>query len=85
MFAPLGAVKGGIKYIYLGPLADSTWFDAMAERVVAEGVGCGQEFRPLAGARDLQADLRQGVDADRPGRCARHCAGERVGDTRNAA
>ena len=28
MFAPLGAVEGGVKYIYLGPLADSAWFDA---------------------------------------------------------
>ena len=28
MFAPLGAVVGGVKYIYLGPLADSAWSDA---------------------------------------------------------
>jgi hypothetical protein len=28
MFAPLGGAEGGVEYIYLGPLADSAWFDA---------------------------------------------------------
>ena len=28
MFAPLGGAEGGVEYTYLGPLADSAWFDA---------------------------------------------------------
>ncbi len=28
MFAPMNGAEGGVEYIYLGPLADSAWFDA---------------------------------------------------------
>jgi hypothetical protein len=28
MFAPIGAAEGGVDYIYLGPLEDSSWFHA---------------------------------------------------------